>query len=114
MAQSQRSRHIHRSRTEWFRLLSEFEASDTTQRSFCAALGPGSAFADMSVNMSHQPQSLGQVIQGRYRAKVVTTAVSGWPAATGEVNATTMSSALSRYFCQTILGLPSMRLHARA
>ncbi len=39
MAQSQRSRHIHRSRTEWPRLLSEFEASDTKLRSFCTARG---------------------------------------------------------------------------
>ncbi len=39
MAQSQRRKRIHRSRTEWSRLLSEFEASDTTQWSFCAERG---------------------------------------------------------------------------
>lgn len=39
MAQSPQRKYIHRSRTKWSRLLTEFEASDTTQRSLCDERG---------------------------------------------------------------------------
>ena len=63
MSQSGR-KYIHRSRTEWSRLLAEYEAGDTTQRDFCAERGltySNFCVCDHSMAFFRRPSSMTMV-----------------------------------------------------